>query len=509
MTPARTVSDYWSAGAVGLGALLLVMWHLFVPSVIGTSDTGDGLRLLCQIQAGDPHFRGPRSSAERFVAIHYQHIPPNPTHCGAFRVTERYPSSALGVLAGAQQLTHLVGSPDALDMRWTGVLYAVLYAAVIGVFVLVLPGPRLARIATAAALGVLGADATFVPYFISPFSEPMEYVALLGTFAALLALWQRRTVSWPLVVGVTLVFAVLVTAKSQDTPLAVLLALVLLTRRCPVSRWPGRLADRVVPAVAAVCLLAVGATELYLQPRLYNQELVYTDVFYTILKDSKNVRADLAELGLPQELARYAGRTYFQTRAQTAKDPDYQVFVQNVSFSDVALFYARHPERLVPVSRTAVKDVVKGRHPLPNTTRTETARPEVVCRICIIPTVGGALALRATWLWPLWEFTVLIVGAVLARRRRTAPRWKALGYLLVATVVFAAFHTATAILGDGYAELGKHVFPAVVDTWLVAPLVVLGLYGLRPQQHREDEIAPAAAPEQPQVHDPSELASGR
>jgi peptidoglycan/LPS O-acetylase OafA/YrhL len=72
---------------------------------------------------------------------------------------------------------------------------------------------------------------------------------------------------------------------------------------------------------------------------------------------------------------------------------------------------------------------------------------------------------------------VLAVGVLLIRRRRRDREWRALGIVLIATAGFAVFHLATAVLGDGYAELGKHVFPAVVDTWLVPPLVLLGAAG--------------------------------
>ncbi|HEY6793331.1 MAG TPA: hypothetical protein VI248_01470 [Kineosporiaceae bacterium] len=474
----HTRADVVAALLVGSAAAALVLFHLFVPYVIGTSDTGDQRRLLCQIDAGDPHFGDGRNSAERFVAIRLSAIPPNPVHCGAFRVTERYPSSALAVLFPAQQLTHLAGLRGALDMRMVGLLYAVLFGLVIGAFVLVLPGPRLARIAVAAALGGLGADATFVPYFNSAFSEPMEYVALLGTFAALLALWRQRTVSpWRLALA-TAVFMVVITAKSQDIPLCVLLAGALLTVPCPVGRLRGRVTGRVLPAVAAAVLMAVGATDLYLQPRQYNEQLVYTDVFFTILADSHDVRSDLAEFGLPPDLARYAGITWFAVEDELARDPHYAIFLKKITMADVALFYAHHPDRLGPVTRVAVQDVLKARHPLPNTTRFETAEPQVVCRICLIPPVGAALAPAAVVIWPLWELGVLAVGALLVRRRRTEPPWRALGLVLITSVVFALFHTATAILGDGYAELGKHVFPAVVDTWMVIPLVVLALVGL-------------------------------
>jgi hypothetical protein len=483
--PERTAADAWAAAGTGLAAVVLVLVHLLVPYAIGMSDTGDQRRLLCQINAGDPRYGEARNASERFAVLTLQPVPPNPVHCGAFRVTERYPSSAVAVLAAAQQLTHLTGLPGALDLRMAGLLYAVLYGLVIGTLVVVLPGPRLARIAVAATLGVLGADATFVPYFDSAFSEPMEYVALLGTFAALLALWRRRTVSPWRVAAATIVFAALVTAKSQDIPVCVLLALAVVTLRCPAGRWRGRVASRAVPAVAALFLLVTGATDLYLQPRLYNEQLLYTDVFFTILGDSPDVPADLAEFGLSPELARFAGQSWFVVRNELAADPAYQVFLRKITMKDVGLFYARHPDRVWPVARAGIEAVLTARPPLPNTTRDETVRPEEVCRICLIPPAGQALAPAALVIWPGWELTVLAAGVLLVRRHRADPPWRALGLLLISTVAFALLHTATAVLGDGYAELGKHVFPVVVDTWLVIPLVALAAAGLgRPAGRR-------------------------
>jgi hypothetical protein len=487
-------ADAWAAVGTGLAATILVLCHLLIPNPIGMADTGDGRRLLCQIDAGDPHFGEASSSADRFVAITYDRIPDNPVACGAWRVTERYPSSAVFVLAAAQRLTWAVGLPGALDMRMTGVIYSLLYGTVIGLFVLVLPGRRRTRVLTAAAIGVLGADATFALYFISPFSEPLEFVALLGSYAGLLALWRRRTVPVGVLVGVTFIFALLVTSKSQDITLSLLLGAALVTTRCWARRRPvpderpperswrtrmaGLLSGRLLPAIAAGVLLMIGAVNLYLQPRLFNTQLRYTDVFYTILKDSPDVNADLVELGLPTELAKYAGRTWFEVRPQLSTDPNYQFFVKHTTFTDIAMFYARHPQRLDKVTSTGVQDIVKARHPLPNTTRTETARPELVCRFCLIPPVGKVLAPSAIWLWPAWELVVLAVGVLLARRRRRDLPWRALGFVLMTSVVFAVFHLFTAIFGDGYAELGKHVFPAVVDTYLVIPLVGLALVGL-------------------------------
>ncbi len=489
------LSPWWrdvvAAAAVGLAAMGLVLWHLFVPFVIGTSDTGDGLRLLCQIQAGDPHFYEGKNSSERFVAITLRPIPPNPKHCGKYRVTERYPSSAVAVLAVAQDITHLRRPDIALDMRVTGVLYSGLYGAAIALFVLVLPGRRWVRMVVAGAIGVIGSDATFVPYFISAFSEPLEFIALLATYATLIALWRRETVPAWGVAAATFVFGVLVSSKSQETPLALLLALALLFLRVPVGRLTGKVGVRVVPAIAAVVVLGIGSTVVYLQPRLYNQQLIYTDVFSTILHDSPDPVADLKELGLPVGLNRYTSRTYFQARKDFATDPEYAYFKEKITFTDIALFYARHPQRLQKVTGTALRNVVKARHRLPNTTRKDTAKPQVLCRICFVNEFGEWMKPKGVVVWPVWELIVLGVGVLLVRNNsrrstRTARSlrgrrdWWALGLVLICTVGFAVFHVATAVLGDGYAELGKHVFPAVVDFWTVVPLVALGVAGLLP-----------------------------
>lgn len=498
--------------AVGLAATVLVLVHLFVPTTIGTADTGDGLRLLCQLQAGDPAFSLGHSSADRFAAVTYVPIRKNPVACGKWRVTERYPSSALAVLGAAKVLTHLgrpFGLRSTLDLRFAGIIYSLLYGLAIGLLVTVLPGRLWVRVVAASAVGVLGADATFVPYFISPYSEPMEYVALLLSFVGLLALWRRQTASPVRLALVTLAFGLLVTAKSQDTPLAIVLAAVLLLVRCPVGRLRGRLTARLVPAVAAALLLAVGGTMVHLQPILFHEQLVYSDVFYTILKDSPDPKADLAEMGLPTELSRYAGLTYFQTRNQTAKDPAYRIFVERTSFGDIARFNIRHPDRLAPVVAAGMRFVVRARHPLPNTTRADSPRPEVVCRICLIAGIGPAIAPAGPVLWPCWEVLVLLTGFLLVRRRADR-QWRALGLLLMVTAGFAVVHLVTAVLGDGYAELGKHVFPAVVDTWLVIPLVVMaaaemvrGAVAGRPG--RADPAGPVAHDE---AADPADAAQG-
>lgn len=463
---------------VGLAAAALALIHLFVPTTIGNADTGDGLRLLCQLQAGDAHFYEARNSSERFVAFSYRAIPKNPVACGKWRETGRYLSSALVVLGAAKVLTHVSFDDRTLDLRFAGILYSLLYGLAIGLLVVVLPGPSWARLLTAGGVGILGADATFVPYFISPFSEPMEFVTLLLSIVGLLALWRRAQVPLAQLVLITITFALLLTAKTQDTPLVAFLAIALLSVRCAVGRLTGRVTARLAPAVAAAVLLAVAGTMLYLHPKQYHEQLIYTDVFYTILKDSPNPRADLAEMDLPTGLAKYAGRTWFETRYETAKDPDYKVFLAETGFGDIAKFYANHPDRLRRVSADGMRHVVKARHPLPNTTRANSERPEVLCRICIVAGIGPKIAPAAPVLWPLWVLTVLLVGALLVWRRWQVREWRALGLLLVTIMGFSVLQYSTAVLGDGYAELGKHVFPAVVTTWLSLPLVALGVAGL-------------------------------
>ncbi|MDQ6873785.1 MAG: hypothetical protein M3042_01795 [Actinomycetota bacterium] len=475
--------------AMGLAATGLVLWHLFVPTTIGTSDTGDGPRLMCQLNVADLH-ELPRgaNSAQRFVALHYDSVRP-PPYCH-FRSGIRYPTSAVVVVAAGKVITDWFEPAGGLDMRVVGALYALLYGAAIGLLTLLLPGPTWARGAIAGIFAVLGADGAFVPYFISPYSEPTEYIALLLSICGLLALWRRPVVAtWKLIL-VTLAFAALLTSKTQDVPLIVVLAAALLSVRSPIGRsLTGRLTGRLLPAIAAGALIAVSALTLQLQPRSFNQTLVWSDVFYTILYDSPHPQADLRDLGVPTEMARFAGQTFYQAYPVAHRDPQYQVFLRRVRLSDVALFYIRHPGRMATVAGSAAAAVAHARYDLPNTLRSDSSRPFSVCRICFITRAGEAVSPQTpnrpptssgltNALFPGWLLAVGVAGAVLVRRRWPEREWRAFGLLLVTLPPMALIMFFAAILGDGYAELAKHVFGTVVVTWLAIPLLLLAVVGI-------------------------------
>lgn len=491
--PAPTSAIRWRGGllpvALGLAATGLVLWHLFVPTTIGTSDTGDGPRLMCQLNVADLH-ELPRgaNSAQRFVALHYDSVPP-PAYCH-WRSGIRYPTSAVVMVGLGKVITSWLEPAGGLDMRVVGVLYAVLYGAAIGVLTLLLPGPVWVRGIAAGLFALLGADGAFVPYFISPYSEPTEYVALLFSICGLLVLWRRPALAaWKLVL-VTLAFATLLTSKTQNVPLIGVLAVALLSVRSPLGRrWRGRLTGRLLPTAAAGVLVALSALTLQLQPRSFNQTLVWSDVFYTILYHSPDPKADLRDLGAPTEMARFAGKTFYQAYPVASRDPQYQVFLRRVSLSDVTAFYLRHPGRLATVAGSAAAAVAHARYDLPNTLRNDSSRPFSVCRICFITRAGGAISPQTPnhpptssgltdVLYPAWLLALLIAGAVLIRRRWREREWRALGLLLVTLAPMSLVMFFAAIVGDGYAELSKHVFGTVVVTWLAIPLVLLALLGI-------------------------------
>lgn len=500
--PVRTSAIHWRAAllpiALGLASTGLVLWHLFVPTTIGTSDTGDGPRLMCQLNVADLHeLRQGANSAHRFVALRYDSVPP-PAYCH-WRSGLRYPTSAVIVVGLGKVITGWLEPAGGVDMRVVGVLYALLYGAAIALLTLLLPGPIWARGVAAGLFALLGADGTFVPYFISPYSEPTEYIALLFTFSGLLALWRRPAVAAWKVVLVTLAFAALLTSKTQNLPLIGVLAVALLSVRSPLGRrWRGRLTGRLLPAAAVGVLITLSALTLQLQPRSFNQTLVWSDVFYTILYNSPDPQADLRDLGVPTETARFAGQTFYQAYPVAFRDPNYQVFLSRVSLGDVALFYLRHPDRLATVAGSAAAAVAHARYDLPNTLRSDSSRPFSVCRICFVTRAGEAISPQTpnhppigtnltNLLYPAWLLAVVVAGAVLVRRRWPEREWRALGLLLMSLAPASLLMFFAAILGDGYAEMAKHLFGTVVVTWLAIPLVLLALLGAagrRPEHAR-------------------------
>jgi hypothetical protein len=236
-------------------------------------------------------------------------------------------------------------------------------------------------------------------------------------------------------------------------------------------RRPGLAVLAVLVVAAAVGgLVAVGQGEGFSNGNKYNL------LFHTILAESDDPRADLREMGLPPELAKYAGTNAWQEDTpwgdEDIEDNAWTVF----SWKTYLEFFATHPDRfleLVPRSFDAVTEARVGY--LANFPGEPGGDPALADRPSPVFWVLGLLPTG----WPVPSIAFLwLGGAVLGVRWARSPDVgrAARGVLAVLLTGYAVSQSLVA-LSDGYYELAKHNVHAAFATGLL--LAVLLEAGVR------------------------------
>jgi hypothetical protein len=442
--------------AAGVAAALVALLQLFVPTTRGLADNGDFIRLLCHVDVtpvtGD--------EAPLFQYVHVQNDPavgPPPFECD-------YRSTTEAVLWAGTVLTAASGG-DGLDLRAVGVLHAVAFGVATGILVAaVARGPG--RIVLAAGAVVLLGDGSIVAYFTSAYSEPTAIVGLVA-LAGLLAWWWRTGRSG-LLAGACVVAVIVVGAKAQYGPIALLLAPALLVPplAAPTTAarawWP-RVVAALVVAVAGVVTLAARPSELAVANR-------WNAVFVEIVPEADDPAAALDRLGLPADAIAYAGANFWSPGAG-AENADVAALVDDVAEGDILAYYLAEPAHTVDLLARGVAAVGDPHLAyLGKTTADEPPGSTDACRWCPVTVVGRALGA-----WAAVPVLVVWIGVVVLaiRERRWATSAPCRAALLC--VAIAASQLLVVAFGEGSWEMTKHLSLATTATLLGAILAAAEL----------------------------------
>ncbi len=477
----------------GLAATVSTLAQLLVHPVLGLADNGDYKRLLlplglkAQVPAGQP-------LRFQYIWLRYDS---GPTTHYAYRDTEYVVALAVRKISAAFGL----GSP--FDLRYMGLAHACLLGITVWLIVRALTGPLWLRAVTALLLVVALTDTRFTVYLDSFYTEPASLLALLFLVAAVLHAWRRPTLSlwWLLAIGVSA--AALIVSKSQNALLVLPAAGLLLAR--PVEwqklRLTGRWRGRVHGAVCAMVLIGISVGYLRGQPAGFERINRYNAVFVELLGNSRNPAQDLTDLGLPTELARYAGIPVESPKSAT-RDPNFQGFYDKVTEVKLAEFYLAHPGRAVELANRGAKAAMYLRPvgvspPLGNQTLASGAPPYLTaCRLCLYSTVSRAFRPVSGVLYPaLWAGALAAAVALLYTSRRDksdAGGACGLAVVLIGLVASAAIAMAVALLGEGAFEMVKHLYLTSVCNALIAVLSIQAV-GLLIIRRRHSTLRPAHA----------------
>lgn len=382
----------------------------------------------------------------------------------------------------------ITGQPAETYSLW---YLALLYSLVLGAaaWFLVHDFQKLSsRVAAGALFLLIFCDAGYILYFNSFYGEAVQYVTLLLLVGLLLHL-LRKPKSYAVLVLFFITLYLFAGSKLANIPYAILTALfsLLFFLLEKDVRFRGILSGGVCITVAALLVLYTSI------PAWMDYDTTYQSVFFGVLKSSQTPVQDLEELGLEPELAVLQNtHAYMNDYPLDIHSEEFtQKFYEKTGKVSIALFYLRHPVRLIEKLSAAVQNSASIRPPYLG--NSSAVRMGQTARYSLWSDIRLSTRLLYTPLFVLPFLLLLSIGtlAVLViqiYKRRTCSRRamaaSALFLLLLGGIWIAL---AVPIVGNGEADLSKHMFLFIhlLDI-LVAALLAAFLLHLR-------QIAAAAA----------------
>jgi hypothetical protein len=428
--------------SVFAGSLGLFVVRFLVPAPVGQADNHDGPRLMCGLQVAP--VTGGHTRWFSYAYFQFHRAP----DCAGVSV---YPSSQHLLLEAAQWLTPVLGLPGRVNLIALGLLTCAI--ASFGIATLV-TGLRLrlwARLAMAAAVWLVMADAAFFDVYASPFSEGATMAGLLFVAAGVVYLGRgwRTTAFGLLLAGVG--GALAIPSKEQYIPLVVPICLTIVLASADRHRGRGMRRFRswqtgaAVAVVAALALLTVAyvhwdGTSPYAE-NLHHEQAVDV-VFVDIVNGHDNARADLRALGLPASFAKYAGTDAF-TNLTVRRDPLYARYESKFTAGNIAAFLLTHPGRMLNIGQLAASYALDFRVTYLGSYPPTAGHPPGALehRVAVVTWLVHLVPARLglVWLLSLWAVLAAIATAALLRAGASWRRDAAVLVLCMTGCAIAAF----------------------------------------------------------------------
>lgn len=447
----RRRAEGLTALVVALVVTAAALTQLFLGPDLGLADNGDGRRVLCGSGLQPP----PVSTA--FTEVVFEVGPlTDPVAGFCDRPEMRYSTSQIVLVDTAELIDGLFSDPG-IDLRLVGALACVLFGLLMAGLYLGLPGTRTARLLAVGAASALLLDVSYAHYFSSAFSETAGFLGLLAVAAAL-AWCARRPLGVAPLAALLVATAFLVTAKTQLTPLAGIVIVLVLLRYAQSRRslaHPRRAVALVAMFVLAV-LVGSGLQVAY-QGKEFQRANLHNLVLYSVAPLSGDPAEALRDMGLDESMAQYAGSSAFNTQA--FGDPGYADFIAASSRTDVVLYLLRNPGLSTSMLEDAVTEVAAPRTLYLSELRASDRvdGSDQASRYAPVTTVLEAASGLAWPVLPVLWVLLIAWGAVLSLRRQVRRvDLRAWGFPLVFVSTAAVAQVGIALIGDGYYELAKH-----------------------------------------------------
>jgi hypothetical protein len=463
------------AWITGIAAVVLILNLIMISPVIGLADSGDFARVLgvSGLKALDSN----QSYSEQYFHYAHQYYGYGGYSLGG------YISTHVILVALAGLIGRIINS-EVFDIRVLGACYSVLFVWALTLMVRNAPLANSRRntfIVTAmmafCLLFVFG-DIGYLAYFQSFFGEPYALIGMLLMVSSAVALASTdKPTGKLLALFVAAAFAV-ATSKIQNAPLGFAFALL-------AWRMVGLRADRKWrrQALIGIVVLVLGSVLMIVvtPDRLRNTNL-YQSIFYGVLKDSPDVARDMKELGIPEKYAVLAGTNYFQKdTAIPQKDPVLRREVlEKLSHKDIVIYYLHHPSRFMQKLDKAASNAMFIRPYYLGNYDLSAGKPSGA----IAYTFSGWSQFKVRhmprglgWYSGVYILNFAVLGVLWWRSR--SRRLQLIAETLAVVALTGIFACIVPLIGDGEADLGKHLFMFNVCFDMMGVSAVVGAaYGL-------------------------------
>lgn len=454
--------------AVLLAAAVIIVCLLMVRPLVGIANNGDFERIMGTVGLADLQPEEP--FAEKYFTYFHSQYAISHVGLGGYISTQLIP---VFIAAG---INLALFSRELFDIRFLAALYAALF---MGALYLLMRWGRTAsktvNVVVAVLLVFVFADIGYMAYFNSLFGEATTFVFLLLTIGFGLALSRKS--DHPSIGLLVCFFAsafMLVGSKIQYAPAGIVLALL------GFRLW-GLRSDRKWRRTAAglSAFLVIASAGFYLSaPKEISSINKYQTVFFGILKDSPTPEKDLEALGISPKLAVLAGTNYF-TPDTPIKQNDPQLkeeFYDKISHFKVLGFYLTHPGRFVQkLERAAENSMFIRPYYLGNYEKAEGKPAGAVSLAFSFWSEFKKDALPNSLLSVIVLYIVYYGGLLVFWKLHTSRFLRLAAEMMAAVGAVGAMAFVTPLIGDGEADLGKHLFLYTLCYDVMAVAIITGV----------------------------------
>lgn len=450
-------------------AALIIGWLLFVPPIHGYADNGDFYRVM--YSNGLYHRLGQAYNHNAYVVQTYGIMRYfNEHQATLFSSQPLFVQLAIG-------LNKLFYSRTIFDIRFLGLVYYLFYLGALYLLTeaLTFPAKRSQNYLVALAVVFVFADSSLTLYFNSLFAEPVMLLGMLYAFSAFLLLargrYRRR---WPLMLTFFVSVILLITVKQQNAPLALSFAIMSLALLALVQKRHNRL----FIYLATLLVLGSGVATYMLITKDFNDINGYQTMTRGVLLKSKNPEKALSEGGIDRQFALLKGTTYYQNYMPLSTRSAYMQkhLIQRYNFTWVLKHYLRHPDEFSTMLNLVAKDGQLTQVKAVGDYVAASGQPKGAQThyFTLYSTMMGAFFPRKFAFYVLYTFTLILVYAFSAYQgfKEHQPEMIMRFSFVVAAATIILGVMVVAIVGDGDADLAKHVFMVAITSDLL--LLLLG-----------------------------------